>query len=126
MSALMIAVNTLVEREDAEGRTVVYRLLHVDPVERALALIDVQDSRAFPVWWPVVQMQADLQGGVVRARADDPFHADTSTDFMLSASARRVRDDRWVVLGPLVDPAAPTRFSTSCCADFWACQSKTS
>jgi putative transposase len=106
MSALMIAINTLVEREDAEGRTVVYRLLHVDPAERALALIDVQDSRAFPVWWPVVQMQADLQGGVVRARTEDPFHADTSPDAMLSESARRVRDDRWAVVGPLVDPAA--------------------
>lgn len=106
MSALMIAINTLLEREDAEGRSVAYRLLYVDAVERALALIDVQDHRAFPVWWPVAQMQADLQAGVVRVLGEDPFHAETSPDAMLSESACRVRDERWAVVGPLVDPAA--------------------
>lgn len=106
MSALMIAINTLVEREDAEGLTVVYRLLYVDAVERALALIDVQDHRAFPVWWPVAQLQADLQAGVVRVLNEDLFHAETSPDAILSDSARRVRDERWAVVGPLVDPAA--------------------
>lgn len=106
MSALMIAINTLLEREDAEGRSVVYRLLYVDAVERALALIDVRDHRAFPVWWPVAQMQADLQAGVVRVLNEDSFHAETSPDAMLSESACRVRDERWAVVGPLVDPAA--------------------
>jgi hypothetical protein len=102
----IVAINTLVEREDAVGSTVSYRLLHVDPAGRALALIDVKDHRAFPVWWPITEMQADLQAGIVRVRPDDPFHADTRPDDMLSESARRVRDERWAVVGPLVDPAA--------------------
>ena len=101
----MIAINALLEREDAVGEPVVYRLLHIDAVQSEVALIDVQDLRAFPVWWPIEQMQADLLAGILCQRADDPFHADTRPDSELSDSARRIRDERWEVIGPLVDPA---------------------
>jgi putative transposase len=104
MSARFLALGSLLESDTAEGGVAVYRLLHIDPETREAALIDVEDPRAYPIWRSLSDLEDGLSLGHVRRRDKDPYSADTRPDSMLSESARRVRDRRWEIIAPLVEP----------------------
>lgn len=109
MSAATLHLNALLEEERVGAPPLVRRLLYVDASEGEAVLIDVQDPNAMPEWGPISALEAGLVAGTLRVREDDPFAADTRPDRELTEASRRVRNDRFRVLQPLVDLSADPR-----------------
>jgi putative transposase len=97
-------LNVLYEEDDVDGNVVLFRVLHHDWSRGMVAVIAVENARAMPVWRLLSDLEHGAADGTVRLRKDDPYMADTRSDQHLSNSAKRVRDARWKIVAPLVDP----------------------
>ena len=102
----IIPTNALLESEMLGGGTSVRRLLFVDADAGEAALIDVGDPNAMPEWESLCSLQDGFDCGAIRIREHDEWQADTRPEAALSEASRRVRDERFLVLRPLVDLAA--------------------
>jgi hypothetical protein len=101
--ASWLALNALYEAEDADGNAVAYRVLYIGPAGEEIAVIDVGEPRAMPVWRSRAELEEGVSDGSVRPRTEDPFFADVRPDEYLSTAAKRTRDFRWGIIAPLVD-----------------------
>jgi hypothetical protein len=102
----ILPLNSLLEAHDPDEQKILYRLLFVDTEAGEVALINLQESLAWPEWRSLDSLSADVASGTLRPCMDDPFQADTRPDSELSEASKRVRDQRWNVIQPLVDDRA--------------------
>lgn len=100
---MVIHLNQILEVDGPLG-TRFNRLLHVGINE--VALFDVEDRDALPIWISTADLTQGLDAMSVRPVREDHYAPDYSPDEDLTAAAKRVRNRRLEILLPLVSPDA--------------------
>jgi len=103
MARQHIYTNTLLAKQDHDGNEERYfRVLHIDGEARQIAVIDAECSNALPEWWDASSLATQVESSEVKVVEDDPFLADTRGDDFFSPSSKKVRDQRWKILEPVL------------------------
>ena len=97
---MSLLVNDLVEHVSGKK---LERVLAFSADGLALAVLDVDDPAALPVWRSTAEVRGLIEAGDCRVLEVDPYLADSRDDDGLSAAQKRIRDHAWEVIAGIVD-----------------------
>lgn len=98
---MQLLVNSLIERLSNAGRPLVVRLLYLNPRGDRVAVIDVDNRSAEPVWHERAELEKSLASGTARVLELDHAGPPAVREEELSDKDRKFRDRTWQSIAPL-------------------------
>ncbi|MUG92905.1 DDE-type integrase/transposase/recombinase [Scytonema sp. UIC 10036] len=100
---MSLCVNMLLEWQNAEAKARIERVLWIDPSVTDVVTIEINNSKALPIWQKCQDLEAALTQRVVRILEVDPYSTLLCPESAIPESHRKYRDRAWSVIAPLFE-----------------------